>query len=700
MLSIQRSIKEHQLRLSQIPFLRRLETGEASIEHGRVFAADLTFWVMTFQDILRLNRSRVQQSTLREVAEQHLHEDSGHEKWFWQDVRALSVLHSAEWYFGEECARVRELSFELASEVFRAEHDEVRIALILTLEATGEEFFPRVVSYFERCASGHELKYFAQTHREVERDHEVFETNTHESLAKIELDAKRRAEALGLVTRVFGAFEDLGDFLEQRLRDKTGQQSESPIAKYLREASACGLTLRLGASAESFGTDFGGILRSPVAAVVEAHNESDVASALSMANVHAVELTIRCGGNSQAGQSIPSAGLSLHVAPIRSLRLDAGARLAFCGPGVTWRELLLLSSQHELVPYVHPLNLDLSIGGTVSAGGLGSNSHRHGTAAHHVAALRVVTGAGESVSGQREDSPDLFDAVLANQGRCGVATEIALRLRSAARSVQTIALRYDALSDLLHDMDRLSKHDVPDHMEAFCSSSILGMRRHNARYVPYRRWAFTLHLSYERDSELDPIQVTRALRANELVLNESSPLESYSARYDTRFQFMRASGAWEQAHPWLEWLLPAESAVELTTTVLERISPAFGDGHRLFYLPGGKDFPRFFAVPNARNFVGLAVLPTGVSKENLSAALAVASAVDRDLQERGAKRYLSGWLGTPNRAFWQRHYAEKLGPWLDAKKRWDPKAVLQSRLFQTADADGEASDAPSPETRF
>jgi len=163
---------------------------------------------------------------------------------------------------------------------------------------------------------------------------------------------------------------------------------------------------------------------------------------------------------------------------------------------------------------------------------------------------------------------------------------------------------------------------------------------------------------------------------------------------------MRASGAWEQAHPWLEWLLPAESAVELTTTVLERISPAFGDGHRLFYLPGGKDFPRFFAVPNARNFVGLAVLPTGVSKENLSAALAVASAVDRDLQERGAKRYLSGWLGTPNRAFWQRHYAEKLGPWLDAKKRWDPKAVLQSRLFQTADADGEASDAPSPETRF
>src|SRR6185295_4593341 len=201
-----------------------------------------------------------------------------------------------------------------------------------------------------------------------------------------------------------------------------------------------------------------------VAAVVDARNEDDVARALMIANVQRVQLTIRCGGNSQAGQSIPGAGLSLHVAPLREIRLDPGARLAFCGPGATWRDLLSLSLQHDLVPFVQPLNLDLSIGGTVSAGGLGSSSHRHATAAQHVAALRVVTGGGESISGWREDNPDLFDAVLANQGRCGVATEIALRLRSTARNVQTLAFRYDALSDLLHDMAWLSRNDVPDHM--------------------------------------------------------------------------------------------------------------------------------------------------------------------------------------------------------------------------------------------
>jgi len=688
MLAIQRSIKKHQLRLSQVPFLRRLESGEATMEDGRQFAADLTFWVMTFQDILRLNRSRMRQSTLSEIVEQHLREDSGHEKWFWHDVRALSVLRSAEWYFGEECARVRELSLELASEVFRSEHDELRVALILSLEATGEEFFPRVVSYFERCNLGHDLKYFAQTHREVERNHEVFETKTHEALARLQLDAERRAEALGLVTRVFAAFEELASFLEQRILDKTGHQSEGAVTKYLRDAASRGLVLRVGASAEAFGTDFGGILRSPVTAVVDARNEDDIVQAVSIANALGVQLTVRAGGNSQAGQSIPGSGLSLHVAPIREIRVDPGARMAFCGPGATWRELLLVSLKHDLIPYVQPLNLDLSVGGTVSAGGLGSSSHMHGTAAEHVGLLRIVTGGGKSISGRREDHPDMFDAVLANQGRCAVATEIGLSLRATAGRVQTFAFRYNALSDMLHDMKWLSRHDVPDHMEAFSSSFFLGMRCGAAGYVPHRRWAFTLHLSYERDTEVDPRHVATALRANELVLNESSTVASYAARYDSRFQFMRMSGAWQQAHPWLEWLLPAETAVELATTVLERLPAAFGEGHRLFYLPGDRDYPRFFAVPQAREFVGLAVLPTGVSKENLSAALDAASAIDRDLQERGAKRYLSGWLGSPNRMFWQHHYGQKFENWLDSKKRWDPNAVLQSRLFQTLETEG------------
>ncbi len=684
MLSVQGSIKEHQLRLSQNDFLRRLESGVASIEIGQQFAADMTFWVMTFQDILRLNRERVQRPALREIAEQHLQEDAGHEKWFWHDAKALSVLQSPEWYFGKESARVRELSLELASEVFRAEHDETRVTLILALEATGEVFFPRVVNYFERCNWGDQLKYFAQTHREVERDHEVFESKTHELLSQVTLSAEQTKEANAVVRRVFTAFEGLGSFLEKRICDKLGSQPESRVARYVRLAGAGGLELRTGALVESFASDFGGIARAAVTAVVDARSESQVVHALELANASGVEITVRGGGNSQAGQSIPSAGLVLHVAPMKQVSVDAGARMAFCEPGATWRDLTKISLEQNLLPYVQPLNLDLTIGGTLSAGGLGSSSHKYCTAAHHVAELRAVTGAGERVAGTRENDPDLFNAVLANQGRCAVATRVGLRLRPCGDRVQTISFRYDELGDLLHDMSWLSEHEVPEHMEAFSSSSFLGMRRVGSTYVPRRRWAFTLQLSYECENQVSALQIGKALRAKEVLLEESGDQASYAARYDSRFQFMRASGAWGQAHPWLEWLLPRQQALELATFVLERLPPAYGEGHRLFHLPGGKEYPGFFAVPDGQSFVGLAVLPTGVAKENLPAAMEAARALDDHLSQRGAKRYLSGWLGRPDLAFWRQHYGEGFQTWQTAKERWDPKRVLQSQLFRVA----------------
>jgi len=63
--------------------------------------------------------------------------------------------------------------------------------------------------------------------------------------------------------------------------------------------------------------------------------------------------------------------------------------------GVTWAELLKTTLARGLTPPVMTEFQDLSIGGTLSLGGLGGASHRFGAQVDHVLELEVVTGAGE-----------------------------------------------------------------------------------------------------------------------------------------------------------------------------------------------------------------------------------------------------------------------------------------------------------------
>jgi FAD/FMN-containing dehydrogenase len=53
------------------------------------------------------------------------------------------------------------------------------------------------------------------------------------------------------------------------------------------------------------------------------------------------------------------------------------------------------------LPAVVPLNLDLTVGGTVSAGGIGATSHTHGPVVSNVSEITAVTGSGRSVVPRR-----------------------------------------------------------------------------------------------------------------------------------------------------------------------------------------------------------------------------------------------------------------------------------------------------------
>ncbi len=218
MKSVQDEILRQQQRFAQQPFFRRLEQ-EGPMEHALAFVPGLTFFVMAFQDMLRINEVRVSDPALLRIARHHRLEDQGHEQWFLRDMAKLGTERDIRWLFGPEHAATRDASYALLSEVIRANDDRLRIVLLLVLEATGEVFFSRIPGYIERAGyrGAAQLEYFSRSHHETEKNHILFEREMHASLIAVELPSEIRTDALALVERSFTAMRSMVDELEARI---------------------------------------------------------------------------------------------------------------------------------------------------------------------------------------------------------------------------------------------------------------------------------------------------------------------------------------------------------------------------------------------------------------------------------------------------------------------------------------------------
>jgi hypothetical protein len=178
------------------------------------FAPDLTFWVMAFQDVLRLNASLTRDPQIRRIVRHHRAEDAGHERWFLDDLAAMQVpAPDVRWLFGERHTPTRDAAYALMSEVHRASDDRLRLVLVKTLESAGHVFFGRVAAAVERAGWSKALKYFSFSHLEVEKNHQVFEDEIAETVSSMRLEPGLRSEGKRLVDRCYTAFGAMFDAL-------------------------------------------------------------------------------------------------------------------------------------------------------------------------------------------------------------------------------------------------------------------------------------------------------------------------------------------------------------------------------------------------------------------------------------------------------------------------------------------------------
>lgn len=300
--------------------------------------------------------------------------------------------------------------------------------------------------------------------------------------------------------------------------------------------------------------DYGDLVHHRPQAVLRPAGVAEI-SALLRENVLVVP---RGAGHSLGGQAQAPGGVVVDMTALDTVHEVRPDRV-LVDAGAKWSDVLRATLPRGLTPPVLTDYLELTVGGTLSVGGLGGASHHHGAQTDNVLALDVLTPSGELVT----CGPT--DRVLAGKGRNGIIVRATLRLVPAPETVQWHKLRYESVSQLVADQRVLVRDGSFDYVEG------------QLKIRDGRRIAELEAVSH-RGAGLDGLRFqdadTRTTGYWDFVnrLADGEPL-------------LREAGLWDSPHPWCNLLVP-DHAVEEVLHHLE------GEGPELY-----SDFGLVLAYP-------------------------------------------------------------------------------------------------------
>jgi UDP-N-acetylenolpyruvoylglucosamine reductase len=424
-----------------------------------------------------------------------------------------------------------------------------------------------------------------------------------------------------------------------------------------------------------YNQDFGHLLQSNVAAVVIPDNIEQLKIIICFANRNSLPITIRSLGLSQSGQSIGSQeGLVIDMQNFNAVT-DVEDDCLLAEANAKWREVIDKSLAASMLPLVYPYNINLSIGGVLSAGGVGASSFLHGSIVSHVLAMEVMLFDGSIRMLKPGD--ELFNLVLSGQGQFGIIINAKLKLRKAKSKVRSYYLLYDCHKTWLRDQFSLTSKW--DYCESFCSPCIQGARLTPAGRKPFAQWFYSIHLSLEYADTLDDEQLLHGLQYTKLLGHDDDEIGNYAARHDSRFDVMKALGQWELHHPWYECFVAKDFLEDCLPEILQTITLAFGTVCHVAPLANNK--AKYFMLPEEEHVASFLILAPGVHPAMTQACLASHDYLNELFLQSGGKRYLSGYLGQNiGKEFWAKHYGSYYQERELLKQKYDPNGIFCSLL--------------------
>src|SRR5262245_8679628 len=412
-----------------------------------------------------------------------------------------------------------------------------------------------------------------------------------------------------------------------------------------------------------YAQDYGQIVHEIPLAVLKPKSVEDISRMIQFARRHGIRIAARGQGHQPFGQAQVNAGVVIDMRSLQTVHSISSDRLK-ADAGIQWRGVVKAALTKGLTPPVLTNSLALTIGGTLSIGGIGPESYRYGAQVDNVFELEVVTGNGTVLTCSNAQNRDLFEAVLAGQGQCAIITKAVVRLAPAPTSVREYVLRYADLTTLINDAKILADDGRFDGVLAKLVPS------------PAGEWSYNLIATHNFTSPNKPddagMLAGLGFYPGSVKVTDCGYLEYVDSFPELVF---------DKSHPDIGLLTPGLSAADFLREMLPRLrNKDLGTTVMIrFFLWPRAPFTRpMFRIPNQEHIVYMAMLRTPTSD---SAIVARMLAGNRTLFEqnrvRGGTIYPFGAVQL-SRLDWQKHYGQHWSKLVNAKRRYDPDNVFAS----------------------
>jgi cytokinin dehydrogenase len=442
-----------------------------------------------------------------------------------------------------------------------------------------------------------------------------------------------------------------GDVLKKDLPPVSGELTTDPAA--------------LAAAAD----DFGHIVHRTPQYVLKPATVQDVVTVVAWANSQGLKVAARGQGHSTFGRPMIAGGVVIDMSTLNQIHSITSDRMVV-DAGVKWSAVVDAALAQGLTPPVLTAFMELSVGGTVTVGGIGGTSHLYGMQTDNVLELNVVVADGRELVCSATQNTDLFNTVRAGLGQVGIITKATLKLMPAPARVRRYQLFYPNQAALTADQRKVLSDRRFQHIQgAFIPNGAGG-------------WKFQLEGGvFYTGSAPDDNAVLAGLsddRATAVIADLS--YAEYLNAFDGLENILRGNGQWFNPHPWWLTFLPDSAGESLAAEILGQVTnDGVGPFGRFSYYPMTNSAFRtpMLRIPGGGVMFTFNIvrIPATKDQATIDAMVAQNRAFYERIRSAGGVLYpVSGFAMSKND--WRTHFGPKFSQLSSAKSKYDPSHIF------------------------
>ncbi len=410
------------------------------------------------------------------------------------------------------------------------------------------------------------------------------------------------------------------------------------------------------------------------ALVARCASAQDVAAAIRFAREEGLEISVKGGGHSYAGNSVLDDSLLIDLSTLDAVAVEADARRAIVGGGARWGAVDAATQVHGLAITGGTVST-VGVAGFTLGGGSGWLARKHGLALDNLRGAEVVTPDGQIRRADDEENSDLFWALRGGGGNFGVVTSFEYALHPVGPEVLAgqVFYPFDRAPELLR-FYRDYFREAPD--EVMCYPFILRVPPIELFPEPFHgQLALDFVVAYagpveEAEEHLQPF---RELGDSFLELVAPQPYLTLQQSFDAG---MPAGNRWFSRSLQMDEL--SDDAID---TLVRSLDPFPGEFTVVYLGPNDGAVARVptdaTAYPHRSSAHELHVFPGWLDPAQDAANIAWAETVHDAMSPFGNGRVYVNLLGDRETERVPEAYRENLDRLRKLKAKWDPDNVLQ-----------------------